>query len=687
MTSANRSSAPLPIPGVVWGEYPQRLETAAAPAAPLAAQIVEALRARLGLALAIPRAALRRRHGAQTLQSVRSQQAAWACLDPVAHGARLADLRARLARDGWDGRNAELRPQALGCVAAIGERVLGRNPYDNQLLAADVLLDDRLAEMATGEGKTYAAALAAAVAGLAGVPVHVMTANDYLVQRDAQQLAPFFSALGLTLGSVVAASNPQARRAAYACNVTYCTAREVAFDYLRDRLAAESTGGELRQRARCLSGNAAAAPLLRGLCMALLDEADSLLIDEATMPLVLAQEAADPQQRALCFAALALARQLQPGIDVDVDRGAGRIVWRDAGVQHLERASACLAGAWRNRQHRHDIVSAALEALHLLARDEHYLVSGGKVALLDAVTGRAAPGRVWSRGLQTLVELKEGCTPSPTTTTRGQISFQSFFGRYVRLCGMSGTLTEARAEIRALYRRDVVAIALRLPSQRQTLPERLFADSGQRWQAALRRVIALRTLGRPVLIGTDSVADSEAFSALLAAAGVAHRLLNARHDQAEAQIVARAGERGAVTVATRMAGRGTDIVLGPGVAALGGLHVICCQDNPSRRLDRQLIGRAARQGDPGSAENFHTLDEARRRDTWLSGFLRSCRKLDDAGALVLPSWLLRYWSARLQEQDEARQIRQRRQLLEQDREWERRLSFTSLHAASLHTPA
>ena len=677
MAGASRSAPRLPVPGLVWGRYPQRLEEAPVSAAPVAAEAINALRDWLAAAFTAAGAALRRRRGARRLHAVRAQQAAWQGLDASAHGARLSDLRARLARDGWDG---ELRAQALGCAAAMGHRILGRNPFDSQLLAADVLLDDRLAEMATGEGKTYAAALAAAVAGLAGVPVHVMTANDYLVQRDAQQLEPFFAALGLSVGSVRGACDADARRAAYHRDITYCTAREVAFDYLRDGLAAAAAGGDLQQRAQRLTGQDAPAPLLRGLCMALLDEADSLLIDEATLPLVLSQEVADPQQRATCFQALALAREMQPGLDVRLDAGSGRILWLEAGVQHLERSSANLEGAWCNRQHRHDLVSSALEALHLLERDQHYLVRDGKVELLDAVTGRAAPGRVWSRGLQTLVELKEGCTPSAATMTRAQISFQRFFGRYVRLCGMSGTLTEAHAEIRALYRRDVVTIPLHRPAQRQIWPERLFADSAQRQRAVLRRVIALHNLGRPVLIGTDSVADSETLSSLLEAAGVAHQLLNARHDHAEAQIVGRAGARGTVTVATRMAGRGTDIALGPGVAALGGLHVICCQDNPCARLDRQLIGRAARQGDPGSAETFRTLDEASRRHAWLSGLLRRCRKLDDEGAFVLPSWWLRHWSARLQAEDEARQIRQRRRLLEQDREWERRLNFTTLHA-------
>jgi preprotein translocase subunit SecA len=678
--TGERATLP-PMPGVVWGEYPQRIEALAPRTASAIDSLAQSVHAALAGIMATLKAPLHRAGDARLLQSVRAEQAAWSRLDEAQRSVRLTSLRARLARDGWAGA---WRAEALGCVADAGLRSLGRDPFDSQLLAASVLLDDHLAEMATGEGKTYAAALAAAVASLAGVPVHVMTANDYLVARDTEQLKPFFAALGLTVGAVLGASDPDARRAAYACHVTYCTAREVAFDYLRDGLAAQAAGSDLLQRTQRLAGRAAVAPrLLRGLCMALLDEADSLLIDEATMPLVLSQEVADPQQRASCFQALTLARQLKPGVDVTVNLAARRIEWLEPGVEHLERLSTGLHGAWCNRQHRRDMVGAALEALHLLERDQHYIVRDDKVELLDAVTGRAAPGRVWSRGLQTLVELKEGCTPKPATETRAQISFQRFFARYLRLCGMSGTLAEARGEIRALYRREVVAIPLRRASLRRILPQRLFIGPAQRWQAVLRRVAALSSQGRPVLIGTDSVADSEALSAVLVDAGIAHQVLNARHDQAEAQIVAMAGTRGAVTVATRMAGRGTDIVVGDGVAALGGLHVICCQHNPSRRLDRQLIGRAARQGDPGSAETFRTLEALginREREGLPSALLQRCRIRDDAGALALPAWLVRSWAARLQAREEARQIRQRRRLLEQDREWERRLSFSSLHA-------
>jgi preprotein translocase subunit SecA len=420
---------------------------------------------------------------------------------------------------------------------------------------------------------------------------------------------------------------------------------------------------------------------LRGLCMAVLDEADSILIDEATLPLVLSEEHEDAQQRAGCFQALALARRMRIGFDLRLEQtegSAGRIEWLAAGAQHLETLSTGLDGAWRNRRHRHDLVTDALLALHLLERDRHYLVRNGRVQLLDAVTGRAAPGRVWSRALQTLVELKEGCAPSPATTTVAQISMQRFFARYVRLCGMSGTLAESRIEIRALYRRRVVRISLHRACRRVRLPDRLFTDSPHRNGAVLRRVAALHGEGRPVLIGTESVTASEALSALLQAAGIPHRVLNARHDHAEAEIIAAAGQRGAVTVATQMAGRGTDIVLGPGVAPLGGLHVLCCQDNASARLDRQLIGRAARQGDPGSAEVWRTLDSPIWAGSAASSALKMCRKPDGEGALRVPALLLRCLAAGLQAQDQSQRARQRRRLLEQDREWERRLNFSTL---------
>jgi len=639
----------LPIPGVVWGRYPQRAESAT------------------------PRQASASATNPAWLAEVRCCQAQWLALDAARRTTRLADLRARLARDGWA---AEVLPEALGCAAAASIQALKRDPFDTQLVAAAVLLADQFAEMATGEGKTCAASLAAAVAALAGVPVHVMTANDYLAARDGHTLAPMFARLGLRVGVVVGASTPDERRAAYACDLTYATAREVAFDYLRDGLAQVAPGDELRQRALALNDAPPAAPLLRGLCMALLDEADSLLIDDASVPLILSETRDDAAQRAACYQALGVARQLHAPQHF-MQAGTDRIDWTEAGLAQLDTLCAPLGGAWFNRRHRHDLVTAALVALHSLQRDHHYLVRDGRIELLDAQTGRTAAGRVWSNGLQTLVELKEGCRPGPATATRAQISFQRFFSRYVRLCGMSGTLAECRRELVRVCGRRVVVVAPRQPSLRAHTGHRLYADAAQRRAAVVARVAELHAQGRPVLVGTDSVAESDALGALLAAARIDHRVLNARHDGDEAQIVAQAGQRGAVTVATQMAGRGTDITLGPGVAELGGLHVLCCQDSLNPRLERQLQGRCARQGDPGSTETWRQIGATGLAGTIFSSVLLRGRQPEQNGRVSMPAALLRHWAAWRGGIDERRAARQRLRLLEQDREWQSRLDFSS----------
>jgi len=656
---------PVPRPGPVLGRYPQRRDALAPWRVP---------------AWAVPLAQLSaRRSAADDLGAVREQQARWAGSGADAWAVELPPLRTRLARDGPVG---SVRSEALGAAAAAMQRELGRDPYATQIACAQALLDGAMAEMATGEGKTLAVALAAAVAALAGAPVHVMTANDYLAARDAQQLAPVFAALGLRTGVVLGATDPTARRAAYACDITYCTAREVAFDHLRDRLLLQGRGSDLQQRAAALGGEPEPQLLLRGLCLALVDEADSLLIDEATMPLVLAETADDPGQRAACFQALALARRLEPGIDVQIDPVTLQVHWSAEGEDRLEQGSAGLGGAWLNRRHRSDLVGAALVALHALQRDRHYLLRDGRIELLDAVTGRAAQGRVWSRGLQTLVELKEGCTLTPATRTTAQTSYQRFFTRYWHLAGTSGTLAECRAELAAVYGKAVVTIPRRRPDLRIDHGLRAFVDGASRAQAIVARVQEFTAQGRPVLIGCDSVAATQALSQQLHDHGIDHAVLDARHDADEAAIVARAGERGAVTVATAMAGRGTDIALGAGVAALGGLHVIGCQDNLSARLDRQFTGRAARQGDPGSCELWIALDAPvwRGRDGLCSSWLRRGRKVEGEGGLGRPSAVLRALVRLRQQQDQVKGMRQRRRLLEQDLSWQQKLDFNRLRA-------
>ncbi len=652
----HRRRLALARPGLQWGLQPQRREHEAA----WYATPWQRLRlARQALFL-----------DPAEVRDVRVRQHAWTLLGSDGESALRAALRARLAADGF---TPALRDEALACVAAKAYRVLRRSPYETQLLCARALMDGHLVEMATGEGKTLAVALAAAAIALSGTPVHVMTANDYLAVRDARLHAPLFSALGLRVGMIVATSTPEQRRAAYTADVTYATAREIAFDHLRDDQTLQAAGpegrGDLARRAARLAGEAAPALLQRGLCCALLDEADSLLIDEAVMPLVLAEPHDDPQLRAACFQALALARQLQLDEHAVLDTAQQAVHWTPAGLERLESLSAGFGGAWLNRAHREDLAAQALVALHGLHREHDYLVEDGRVELLDRLSGRRAQGRVWSRALQTLVELKEDCRPSPSSRTAAQTSYQRFFARYHHLAGTSGTLAECRGELAAVHGKAVVHVPLRRPSLREDLPPRVFEASCQREAAAVTRIANLQAIGRPVLVGVASVAAAQALSAALAAEGVEHEVLDARHEAGEAAIIARAGRSGAVTVATALAGRGTDIELGPCVAALGGLHVLDLLDTPCARTRRQLIGRAARQGDPGSAETWHAADTA----VWTDGFLDSPRS--DA-----PLWMVQAASRLQQRLHGWTQRRLRRRLLKQDLAWQRRLGFSRRHA-------
>ncbi len=627
----------LARPGPRWGAYPERPDHSAPrqvgawPRPGLPASLPAAWR----LALCRP-----------WLRQVR-QLASTTPLD-------LNACRQALRRDGFTAHTVAL---ALAHVLRATEQALGLRLHDTQLLAATLMLDQQLVEMATGEGKTLAMAAAAAVAALAGIPVHVVTANDYLAERDAQTLAPLFQALGVAVAHIDPAMSPDQRRPVYAHDVVYATAKEVAFDYLRDSLATPQ----------------GAPPLLRGLSLALIDEADSILLDEASVPLIISvtqpgQAAQHAHRRAVWWQALHLARRLRPDSDYTVDPGRHSATLTPAGEQHIAGPAEALGGVWRRPRLRRDLLTLATTALHALQRDQHYLVRDGKVELLDTLTGRIAVGRVWSQGLHTLIELKEGCTPSAPTETLAQITFQRFFKRYWRLGGLSGTLVEARAELRRLYDVNVVRVPERLPSQRQQGPCLVFATPEQRWGAVAERALEMQGLGRPVLIGTDSVHDSEQLSAHLQAAGVVHTVLNARHDQHEADIVAQAGQAGRVTVATRMAGRGTDISLDATALAAGGLHVIHCQRNESRRMDRQLLGRCARQGQAGSTEAW--ICAAISPDSSPPSETKLTRCIPSAGARRSTLSLWCWWHLRVpQWLQERRQVALRQQLLEQDRQW------------------
>ena len=574
--------APLALPTPPLPR-PQRTRRTAPPLDPLSVAW-----ARMRHALAGGRFAPHRR-ASQRIRSLIATLAAAGALDPHT-------LRQRLrAADAADARCLALAGAALAL-----QRTLGFAAYDVQLAAAHALLCGVLAEMDTGEGKTVVVALAAAGGALTGEPVHVMTANDYLVARDAAQMRPLFAALGLRVATVCTGDAAPARQAAYRADICYVTARELVFDYLRDAVRAPQEGQPLIDRTRAFVRPDGAARSVHTLAMALVDEADSVFIDDARVPLVLARARPDAPDAATLRAALDAARTLVAGIHFEHDPAHPQITLTAAG-------KAALGAPSRQRAAR---TEQALCALHAYRRDRDYVVRDAAVQIVDPHTGRIADGRAWSQELHRFIELKEGCPLGTETVTAAQITYQNFFPRYRHLAGISGTLREARGELAAIYDRPVVRIPRHRPLCRTVHAPRVFATREAMWRAGVARAAALAAAGRAVLIGTDSVADSRALAAHFAAAGQPHQVLDALHDADEATLVAAAGQPGRITVATRMAGRGTDIPLAPAVRAAGGLHVICCQHNRSARVDRQLIGRGARQDDPGSAERFIALDAA-----------------------------------------------------------------------------
>jgi preprotein translocase subunit SecA len=687
----------LPTRDMAFAVYPQREMDAPWPALRDAARWLRATLHR-GPQARLP---------ATVAQALTRAQSRVAALDNATLAQMLPKLRAQLRRAGLQGAAAG---HALALVAEVAHRQLGMKPYPTQLLAAWLMLDGQLAEMATGEGKTLAAGLGAAAAALAGVPVHLLTANHYLVQRDREKLLPLFNALGLSSACVLPSMSRAEREAAHRSDIVYMTASELAFDYLRDHLLLRGARDPRLLRALAISQGQPGAPgvestdfgalcamfdastraaaldvlaepatapsapsalsgptpVLPGLCLALIDEADSILLDEATVPLILAAPADEVQIQSF-QRAMSIARTLRRGRDYTLHAAQRRAELSDEGRTAVSAAVQALqgdVGLLRPARRAHELVAAALSACHALQRDRDYAVIDGKLQLIDDVTGRIADGRQWTGPLQAMVELKEGLAPSPATRVSAQITYQRFFPRYLRIGGMSGTLAEARRELRVLYDGRVQRVPLAKTCRRQWLGERLFADTAARDAVLLERVRRIVALGRPVLVGTDSVAASVRLSQALRAAGIDNQLLNAVQDADEAARIARAGHAGVVTVATNIAGRGTDIELDAAARAAGGLHVIATMRNRSRRIDRQLIGRAARHGDPGSAERLLSLDDTLLAECLPLTWRRIARRCARQG--VVPKVLAQTLAAVAQRRAEWRERALRRHLRRSD---------------------
>ena len=530
---------------------------------------------------------------------------------------RSVNLRRRLRVDGFA---FPLVAESFALIREAAGRVLGMRHFDCQLVGGYVILSGLLAEMETGEGKTLVATLPAITAALAGIPVHVITVNDYLTQRDADLMGALYRFFGITVGCVIHDKTPAQRRAAYACDVTYCTNKEVVFDYLRDRIVLGHASGALHLHAEHLYNRHGRSEqlLLRGLHYAIVDEVDSVLVDEARTPLIISRSDAGQGEETEARQALALAGDLKESvhyrIDYEADQGVNTITVTEQGREAVGLAAASMGTAWQSPIRREELVRKALTALYLYRLDEHYLVQDDKVQIIDEFTGRVMPDRSWEGGLHQLIEVKEGCPVTGQRETVARISYQRFFRRYLKLGGMTGTAREIRRELWAIYGLPVVRMPTNRPLQRQIPPDEIFPTLAEKYAAVVQRVEALYRQEIPVLLGTRTVAVSEYFSGLLARRDIPHQVLNAKQDAEEALIVSRAGEPGRITIATNMAGRGTDIKLAPEVARRGGLHVLMTERHESGRVDRQLAGRCGRQGDPGRCEGFVSLEDPLFKD-------------------------------------------------------------------------
>lgn len=506
--------------------------------------------------------------------------------------------------------------ETFGLVSEISARKLGMRPFDVQLAAGVVLHQGALAELATGEGKTLVASLPTVLNALTGKGVHVTTVNDYLARRDAELMTPIYKALGLSVGILQMQMGEQDRRQMYKCDITYGTASEFGFDFLRDRLkVAGNRGKEMPFWAPWVGGanrqSLEVSVQREEHNFALVDEADNIFVDEARTPLIISSPTrpATPAESVVYHWANEVAQKMTANEHFILDAKKVKLELTLAGRQMIR---------WSNPpsgQHSHAMdklqehVERALHAHYRFRRDQHYMIEEGKIVIIDESTGRKMPDRSWREGLHQAVEAKEKVQISLASDHAAQITYQSYFRLYKKLAGMTGTAAQNWWEIRRVYKLWVVCVPTNRPVIREQWPDRIFPTEDSKFHAIVREVLRLRGQGRAVLIGTRSVEKSEKLSQLFDEAKIEHRVLNARQHEQEAQIVSQAGGLKKVTIATNMAGRGTDIKPDPEVISAGGLHVLGTERHEALRIDRQLIGRSGRQGDPGSCQFFLSLED------------------------------------------------------------------------------
>ncbi|MFN9333477.1 MAG: preprotein translocase subunit SecA, partial [Planctomycetota bacterium] len=599
----------------------------------------------------------------------------------------------------------DVLPQMFALTREAATRTLGIRHFDVQLIGGAVLHQGKIAEMSTGEGKTLVATLPAALNAVAGKGVYVVTVNDYLAKRDRDWMAPVYEYLGLSVGAIQSQMPPQLRQAEYACDITYGTNNEFGFDYLRDNMKWRADD-QVQKR----------------LNFAIVDEVDSILVDEARTPLIISGEGEGTTERYVL--ADRIARQLKPDVHFEIKLKEHQCILNEEGIDRAEKLVG-VDSFYKNPAHMEwpHLIETALRAHHVYERDKHYVVvqpkrpdgSAGEpeVVIVDEFTGRLMPGRRWSDGLHQCVEAKEGLPPREENRTLATITLQNYFRMFGKLAGMTGTAMTEAAEFSRIYDLDVVSIPTNRPNQRKDQNDQVYLDEASKYDALVEEIKAEHAKGRPILLGTTSIAKSEAISDRLKAAGVPHNVLNAKQHEREAEIVMQAGRRGAVTVATNMAGRGTDIVLGgkadalwraemaqKGVAedapeaqarlaelkaqcaaeqaeikALGGLYVVGTERHEARRIDNQLRGRCARQGDPGQTKFFLSFDDDLMKIFARDWVKTMMERMGLKAGEVIDSPMVTRVIAKTQKKVEARNFDIRKHLLEYDEVMDKQRKF------------
>ena len=529
---------------------------------------------------------------------------------------------------------ARLLPEAFAAVREAGRRTIDMRHFDVQILGGIAMFNRSIVEMQTGEGKTLSATLPMYLFSLAGKGCSLATVNDYLAKRDAEWMEPIYKALGVSVGIIQTQMPQPERRKSYACDVTYGTAKEFGFDFLRDRLLLR----RIREGQKDLLGGMLGKsgeeggedPVQREPYFALVDEADSILIDEARTPLIISALPTEEEKLAVeCYRwSSTVVDEFEEDEDYEYDHDKKTVELTREGRRKVRMLAHPEEMDTVGMFHIYQYLERAIKVDKEFFLDRQYVVADGEIVIVDEFTGRMAEGRKWRDGIHQAVEAKQGVEVTVATGQAARVTVQDFFLRFDKLAGMTGTAAASARELKKIYRCQVITVPTNRPVIRQRLADKVFGHADAKWAAVVEEISQLHADGRPVLIGTRSIDKSEILSHLLTEQQIEHQVLNAHHVETEAEIVAKAGEFGKVTVSTNMAGRGTDVKLGEGVVEMGGLHVICTEMHDSARIDRQLIGRCGRQGDPGTFRQYTSLDD----ELLISGLgPKRGHKLEDLG--------------------------------------------------------